>query len=112
MTVIELQWLVGISATVVLSLAGLVIGSFRVIAARLEKETDKLSTAIAKGNEKLAHAMKMEGDRLHDRLNRVRDEYVPRREMDDHMNRIDKTLDEIKADQKSIITLLTGRASP
>lgn len=98
MTVTELQWLVGTALTAVIAIAGITLGAFRSMATRLER---------------LADAMKAENDRLHERVNRVRDEYVPRRELNDHMSRLDKTLDEIKESQGKVLDLLTGpRARP
>ena len=109
MTVTELQWIVGLSVTVVLAIATIAIGAFRAMAARLDKVAEKLGSDLKEGDKELARAMKDSDDKLHDRLNRVRDEYVPRRELDEHMARMDKTLDEIKADQKNIIGILTSR---
>lgn len=109
MTVTELQWLVGVSVTVVMAITGIALGAFRAMAARLDKVAERLASDLKEGDKELARAMKSGDDNLHDRLNRVRDEYVPRRELDEHMARMDKTLDEIKADQKNIIGILTSR---
>ena len=110
MTVTELQWLVGVSVTVVMAITGIAIGAFRAMAARLDKVAERLASDLKEGDKELAKAIKAGDDNLHDRLNRVRDEYVPRREMDDHMNRIDKTLDEIKTGQTKLIDILTTRS--
>lgn len=111
MTVTELQWIVGLSVTVVIAIATIAIGAFRAMAARLDRVAEKLGSEIKDGDKELARAIKDGDDQLHNRLNRVREDYVPRRELDDHMNRIDKTLDEIKGSQKSIIDLLTSRSA-
>jgi hypothetical protein len=110
MSVTELQWIVGLSVTVVIAIASIAIGAFRAMAARLDKVAEKLASDLKEGDKELARAMKSGDDNLHDRLNRVRDEYVPRRELDDHMARIDKTLDEIKGSQNKVLELLTNRS--
>lgn len=112
MTVTELQWIVGLSVTVVLAIASIAVGAFRAMAARLDKATERLGADLKEGDKELARAIKDGDDKLHDRLNRVRDEYVPRRELDEHMQRIDKTLDDIKGGQNRLIDLLTGRPPP
>lgn len=109
MTVTELQWIVGLSVSIVLAIATIAIGAFRAMAARLDRVAEKLATDLKEGDKELARAIKEGDNELHARLNRVRDEYVPRRELDEHMARMDKTLDEIKADQKNIIGILTAR---
>lgn len=123
LTVDELQWLVGMSLTTVLAIAGIATTAFRSMAARLDRVAERLTRSIAEGDkelaitiktedEKLAAAMKTEDDRVHERINRVRDEYVPRRELDDHLKRIDDGLKEIRQDQKSILKLLADRPPP
>ncbi len=112
MTVSELQWLVGVSVTTVLAIAGIAIGAFKSMAGRLDRAVDRLGKATSEGDKELQSAMKHEDDKLHERVNRVRDEYVPRRELDDHLKRIDVTLSEIRTDQKEAlkhITALTSR---
>jgi len=111
MTVTELQWIVGLSVTVVIAIASIAIGAFRAMAARLDRAVEKLGSDLREGDKDLGRAIKAGDDNLHERLNRVREDYVSRREHDEHMIRIDKTLDEIKASQGKVIELLTNRSS-
>lgn len=111
MTVAELQWLTGVSVTVVVAIAGIAIGAFRSMAGRLDRAVERLSMSIKDGDKELATAMKEGDDKLHERINRVRDEYVPRRELDDHMKRIDATLGEIRTDQKKMLQAVTATAA-
>ena len=99
MTTAELQWLVGTAIGVVLSIAGIAIGAFRSMSGRLDKAVEKIEGS-----------MKHEDDRLHERVNRVRDEYVRRDDFDKSMERVDGTLRDIREDQKKMIDMLTARA--
>lgn len=106
MTTSELQWLVGIAVSAALGLAGMVIAAFRTLSGRIEDTNTALSKNIRDGD-----------DQLHERVNRVRDEYVRRVDLDGHMGRIDTTLRELRDEQREIgkaliavLPLLRGRA--
>lgn len=102
MTVVELQWLVGISVTVVLAIGGIAIGAFRAMSNRLDRVAKDMQASIRDGD-----------DKLHERVNRVRDEYVRRVDLDGHLARIDKKLDEMQKKQddqaRDILAAITGR---
>lgn len=91
MQLAELQWLVGISLTVVLTIGGMLIAAFRTLSGKIDK-----------GNTDMAKALKDGDDHLHERVNRIRDEYVRRVDLDGHLSRIDTTLREIREDQKEM----------
>lgn len=108
MTVEQLQWLIGTAVTVIAAIGTIAFTAFRSMAGRLDKAVTELRRAI-KDQETAA---KDGDDKLHERVNRVRDEYLPRRDHDDHMARIDLTLNEIRKDQKSMlqaVVVLAGR---
>lgn len=91
MQIAELQWLVGISLTVVLTIGGMLIAAFRALSGKIDK-----------GNTDMAKALKDGDDHLHERVNRIRDEYVKRVDLDGHLGRIDATLREIREDQREM----------
>lgn len=70
----DLNWLIGISASLGVSFIIALVGSFR-----------SLSATIKYGD-----------DQLHERINRVRDEYVKRVDYDDQMNEIKMNIKEIR----------------
>jgi chromosome segregation ATPase len=99
----DIQWLVGtIIATVV------ALGSF---IARDRALMQMITAGDKSGNE----AVKSGDDALHERINRLRDDlsenYVQRRDLDQHMARIDNNLrdlrDELKDNTKTMQALLT-----
>ncbi len=95
MTEDALRWLVGLSVTVILSIAGIAIGAFRAMSAKLDGAVE----AIEK-------TMRSEDAQLHSRINEVKDKYVRRDDFDKHMDRMDRRLDEIRSDQKELIDWL------
>lgn len=101
MTVVELQWLVGIAVSVIFAIAGIAIGAFRSMSAKLDKAVETMRESVKDGD-----------DQLHERVNRLRqdvsDNYVRRADLDSHMTRIDGTLKEVRDDQKAIIRSLAA----
>lgn len=87
MTADELKWLVGQFVTIG--------GAFLATIGGLRK-------AISNGDEKLADKMSKGDDALHERVNRVRDEYVKRVDHDAALTRIDLTLRELRDEQKEM----------
>lgn len=73
-----LRWLIGIEITVTLTSIGALLAAFY-----------RLSDAIKKGD-----------DALHERVNDVRDQYVRRSDLDNHMARIDGSMRDVRADMK------------
>ncbi|RBO91013.1 hypothetical protein [Pseudochrobactrum asaccharolyticum] len=70
----DIKWLIGISASLGVSFMIALVGSFRSLSA----------------------TMKDGDDQLHERINRVRDEYVKRVDHDAQMNEIKKNIKEIR----------------
>lgn len=81
----ELQWLIGVSLTVLLTTAGMLIAAFRALSAKIDSSNAEQTEQIKDGD-----------DKLHERINRVRDEYVKRIDLDGHLGRIDQTLREMR----------------
>lgn len=71
----DLQWIVG-AAFALVGLIGGVIARDR-----------QLSKMITEGD-----------DKLHERVNRVRDEFVRRDDLDNHIHRLDKSIDQLSKD--------------
>lgn len=70
----DTKWLIGISVSMVISFIVALIGSFR-----------SLSASIKDGD-----------DALHERINRTRDEYVRRVDLDGHVNQLRDGMKELK----------------
>lgn len=84
-----------------LGVGGLLLGiggflSPIVMAARNRDAT--LVTMIGQNREAASEQIKDATDPIHDRINRVRDEYVRRDDLDGHLRRIDKQMDELKTE--------------
>jgi septal ring factor EnvC (AmiA/AmiB activator) len=77
----ELKWLIGIGIT-------FMIAAFTAI-----------STALYRTNA----AMKAGDDRLHERVNKVREDYVRRDDLDKHLTRLDTKLDRIDSKFEQIV---------
>lgn len=89
MSVDELQWLIGVSVTVLLAIATMLIAAFRALSGKIEK-----------GNSELAKGIKDGDDHLHERVNRVRDEYVKRVDLDGHMTRMETNVKELRDENR------------
>ncbi len=99
MSTSDLQWLIGIAATLLLAIAGIAVGAFRAVGGRIDSAVDQMRTAVKEGD-----------DQLHERVNRLRqdvsDNYVRRVDLESHMKRLDDMLKEVRDDQKQIIRQL------
>jgi hypothetical protein len=80
----DIKWLIGTASALFLSIGGLVAGVMTRITTRMEKGDD----------------------RLHERINRVRDEFVRRDDLDGHMARVDRALTEMRDSQAKIHDML------
>lgn len=85
----DIKWLIGIAATFFLTFGGLLLGAFYRIVSKIDDGHDNLSKNIKDGD-----------DALHERVNRVRDEYVRRADLDGHIQRLDKNVDDLRSDIK------------
>lgn len=74
----DLKWLIGISVSMVISFIIALIGSFRSLSASLKEGDDK----------------------LHDRINRVREDYVRRDDLDAHIDRLSDGMKEVKDESR------------
>lgn len=105
MQIAELQWLVGVAVTVVVAIGGIAIGAFRAMSNRLDAVAKDMRASIKDGD-----------DALHERINRVRDDYVRRVDLDGHLARIDKKLDDMakKQDEQSreLLQAIISRPPP
>jgi hypothetical protein len=70
----DIKWLIGISASMAVSFIIALIASFRSLAA----------------------SIKAGDDQLHERINRVRDEYVRRVDLDGHVSQLREGMKELK----------------
>jgi uncharacterized protein with von Willebrand factor type A (vWA) domain len=83
----ETKWLMGVGVTLsIFAFGAISTGLYRVWAA---------ITAVGE-------RMKAGDDKLHERINDVRKEYVRRDDLDGHLQRIDRKLEDISADQKEM----------
>lgn len=96
MTVMELQWLVGIAVTVVLGIGSIAVAAFYKVSGKIEAAVDNMHTLIKQGD-----------DALHERVNRLKDDtnnnYVRRADLESYMKRLDDTLKEMRDDIKQIV---------
>lgn len=81
----ELQWLIGTAVTVILTIAGIVIAAFRATSTKIDDVAGKIKAG---------------DDALHERINRVRDEYVKRIDLDGHMERMEETVKELRVENR------------
>ena len=81
----------------------------------------QLLSIMNKNKEEAVSAARAEHNNLHDRINRIRDEFVRRDDFDAHMTRLDKRLDDFRDEMReasastnrrldSIIHKLNGKA--
>lgn len=89
----EIQWLIGVSVTLLVAIAAIATTAFRAVGARIDGAVKEMRQAVS------------EGDReLHDRVSRLRqdvsDNYVRRVDLDSHMKRFEDTHKEIKVELK------------
>lgn len=96
MTVMELQWLVGIAVTVALGIGGIAVAAVYNVSGKIEAAVDNMHTLIKQGD-----------DALHERINRLKDDtnnnYVRRADLESYMKRLDDTLKEMRDDIKQIV---------
>jgi len=100
-TVAELQWLFGFGLTFILAVAGIAVAAFRSVSLKIDRAVEKMRDAVQNGD-----------NELHGRIDRLRqdvsDNYPRRTEMESHMARVEGTLKEVLADQKTIIRSLAA----
>nr|WP_321980129.1 hypothetical protein [uncultured Cohaesibacter sp.] len=82
----EVQWLVGVAFGIVAMVGGFIVR---------DRQTAK---QIKDGD-----------DRLHDRINRVRDDYVRRDDLHNHITRLDDSIKEMRQEMKEETTKTNDR---
>lgn len=80
-----LRWFYNLVAVVLMAVIGWLVKEMRALAANLTAEAAGLRTAITVGD-----------NALHERVNKVRDEYVRRDDLDGHLQRIDGNVNELR----------------
>lgn len=87
----EIKWLIGIGVTIMTTFGLTMIGTFRALSAR-----------VSSGDEK-----------LHLRIENVRDKYVRRDDLDAHLKRIDDNVrdmrDEMRTNHEKLLSTLAAR---
>lgn len=81
----DIKWLIGLATGLGGTFTVALIATFRSLSASMKSGEDRLSTAIKDGD-----------DQLHERVNRVRDEYVRRVDMDDHVKQFRDGIKEMR----------------
>ena len=95
----EIQWLIGVSVTLLVAIAAIATTAFRAVGARIDGAVKEMREAVSDGDRE-----------LHDRISRLRqdvsDNYVRRIDLDSHMKRFDENNREIRADLKEVLAKL------
>lgn len=91
MSVEDLRWAIGIAVSAWLGMAGIIVGAFRSLSGKMDRNDRDVRISVKEGN-----------DALHERVNRVRDEYVRRADLDDRLKHLQETQTEMRADIKAI----------
>jgi len=85
----DLRWLIGTAITLATFFGGALIASFRSLSHAQKTAEDRLGAAIKDGD-----------DQLHERINRVRDEYVRRVDLDGHVSQLREGMKELKDENR------------
>lgn len=96
----DLKWLIGISVTFFLTFGGILLGAFYRVIGKIDSGDSNLSKKIDNESAALFAGMKEANEALHERVNRVRDEYVRRTDLDGHIQRLEKNVDDLRSDIK------------
>ena len=95
----EIQWLIGVSVTLLVAIAAIATTAFRAVGARIDGAVKEMREAVSDGDRE-----------LHDRVSRLRqdvsDNYVRRIDLDSHMKRLDENNREIRIDLKEVLAKL------
>lgn len=81
----EVQWLIGVAVTVSIAWTGALIGAFWKIVAMIKRVETKSSASVAV---------------LHSRVDDVKERYVRRDDLDGHLSRMDKKMDDIRSEMR------------
>ena len=85
---LDWQWIIGTAITIGAFIAASIWGIFRVLSGKIDDVLKKIDHNRVITSENIKE--------LHGRIDRIKDDYVRRVDLDSHLSRIDKTLDEVK----------------
>lgn len=85
----DLKWVVGILFAAIAAIGGWIA------------RDRTLTNMIRDGDGEARREAKSAADQLHERINRVRDEYAKRVDLDDHVRRVEKSVDGLREDMKA-----------
>lgn len=74
----DLRWVIGIAVSIVLFFSTALIGAFRSLSAKMAERSGE----------------------IHKRIDDVKDKYVRRDDLDGHLNRIDRTVQEVREEMR------------
>jgi hypothetical protein len=74
MTADDLRWMIGIALSAVLAIGGMLVAAYQKMTTRIDGKTDA----------------------LHERVNKIREDFVRRDDMDKHMIRFDGNVNELR----------------
>ncbi|MBX4994863.1 hypothetical protein [Rhizobium binae] len=94
----DIRWLIGAMITVSTFVRGLVFAAFNNIKMRMNAVDERLSGKIEAGD-----------DVLHDRLNRIRDEYARRSDLDGHIHRLESSIKDLREEHRETSKETTRR---
>lgn len=72
----DIKWLMGLSVTILLAFGGVLFTAFRNLTGKIERGDDA----------------------LHDRISQVKEDYVRRVDLDSHLGRLDKNVDDLRGE--------------
>ena len=81
----DIKWLIGLSVTIF----GMFVVALTNMAGRIKGVEDRTTTAIKEGNAE-----------PHGRINRVREDYVRRIDLDGHLQRLDKSIEDLRRESR------------
>lgn len=85
----DLKWLIGVAVSITLAVTGMMITSFRM-----------LSTKISTNSRNLHEKVEDNHREVHGRIDNVKEKYVRRDDLDGHIERIDRNIAEMRAEQR------------
>jgi hypothetical protein len=105
---VTIEWVVGIVIGL-LTLVGGIIARDRSLNSTIASGDAASTAAVVAASTALTAAIKAGDDALHERLNRVREDYVRRVDLDGHLTRLDETMKDVRSDMQAHNSDMTGR---
>ena len=85
----EITWIVGVAFTLITVIGGIIARDRYILG------------LISKGHESTVREAQRAADKLDDRLNRVKDDYVRRVDLDAHIGRLDNSVQSLTSEMRS-----------